>query len=57
MPVLDLAIVRLSCAERSVDTFFTIRSCSVTMTQQKHNLLECLVGVFNRQTIQPCFSG
>jgi transposase len=39
------------------DTFFTIRSYLATMTKQKHNLFECLVSVFNRQTIQPCFAG
>lgn len=39
------------------DTFFTIRSYLATMHKQKGNLFECLVSVFNRQTIQPCFAG
>jgi len=26
------------------------------MTKQKNNLFECLVSVFNRQTIQPCLA-
>ena len=38
------------------DTFFTIRSYLATMTKQKNNLFECLVSVFNRQTIQPRFA-
>lgn len=37
-------------------TFFTIRSYLATMTKQKNNLFDCLVSVFNRQTIQPCFA-
>lgn len=41
--------------EYGTDTFFTIRSYLATM--HKGNLIECLVGVFNRQTIQPCFAG
>lgn len=39
------------------DTFFTIRSYLATMTKQKANLFDCLVSVFNRQPIQPCFAG
>ena len=39
------------------DTFFTIRSYLTTMNKQKTNLFACLVSVFNRQTIQPCFAG
>jgi transposase len=39
------------------DTFFTIRSYLATMHKQKANLFECLVSVFNRQTIQPSFTG
>lgn len=39
------------------DTFFTIRSYLTTMNKQKANLFACLVSVFNRQTIQPCFAG
>lgn len=38
------------------DTFFTIRSYLATMTKQKANLFDCLLSVFNRQTIQPCFT-
>lgn len=38
------------------DTFFTIRSYLATMHKQKANLFACLVSVFNRQTIQPCFA-
>lgn len=37
------------------DTFFTIRSYLATMTKQKANLFDCLLSVFNRHTIQPCF--
>jgi transposase len=44
-------------AEHGADTFFTIRSYLATMTKQKNNLFECLVSVFNHQTIQPCFAG
>ena len=43
--------------EHGADTFFTIRSYLATMHKQKGNLFECLVSVFNRQTIQPCFAG
>jgi transposase len=43
--------------EHGAATFFTIRSYLATMTKQKANLFACLVSVFNRQTIQPCFSG
>jgi transposase len=39
------------------DTFFTIRSYLATMHKQKINLFDCLVSVFNRQTIQPSFAG
>ena len=39
------------------DTFFTIRSYLATMHKQKHNLLACLVSVFERQTIEPCLAG
>jgi transposase len=39
------------------DTFFTIRSYLATMHKQKANLFDCLVSVFNRQTIQPSFAG
>lgn len=39
------------------DTFFTIRSYLATMHKQKGNLFDCLLSVFNRQTIQPCFAG
>lgn len=42
--------------EHGADTFFTIRSYLATMTKQKNNLFECLISVFNRQTIQPCFA-
>ncbi len=38
------------------DTFFTIRSYLATMHKQKAHLLECLVSVFSRQTIQPSFA-
>ena len=40
---------------RGADTFFTIRSYLATMNKQKANLFDCLLSVFNRQTIQPCF--
>ena len=43
--------------EHGADTFFTIRSYLATMHKQKGNLFDCLVSVFNRQTIQPCFAG
>ena len=43
--------------EHGADTFFTIRSYLATMAKQKGNLFDCLVSVFNRQTIQPCFAG
>ena len=43
--------------EHGADTFFTIRSYLATMHKQKTNLFDCLVSVFNRQTIQPCFAG
>lgn len=43
--------------EHGAATFFTIRSYLATMTKQKANLFDCLVSVFNRQTIQPCFAG
>ena len=43
--------------EHGADTFFTIRSYLATMHKQKGNLFECLISVFNRQTIQPCFAG
>lgn len=43
--------------EHGADTFFTIRSYLATMHKQKGNLFDCLVSVFNRQTIQPCFTG
>ncbi len=39
------------------NTFFTIRSYLATMHKQKANLFDCLVSVFNRRTIQPCFAG
>lgn len=39
------------------DTFFTIRSYLATMHKQNANLFDCLVSVFNRQTIQPCLTG
>ncbi len=39
------------------DTFFTIRSYLATMHKQKANLFDCLISVFNRQTIQPSFAG
>lgn len=39
------------------DTFFTIRSYLATMRKQKANLFDCLISVFNRQTIQPSFAG
>lgn len=39
------------------DTFFSIRSYLATMHKQKANLFDCLVSVFNRRTIQPCFAG
>ena len=42
--------------EHGADTFFTIRSYLATMTKQKNNLFECLISVFNRQTIQPNFA-
>lgn len=38
------------------NTFFTIRSYLATMTKQKANLFDCLLSVFNRQPIQPCFA-
>jgi transposase len=43
--------------EHGAATFFTIRSYLATMTKQKANLFECLISVFNRQTIQPQFAG
>ena len=43
--------------EHGADTFFTIRSYLATMQKQKANLFDCLISVFNRQTIQPCFAG
>ena len=43
--------------EHGADTFFTIRSYLATMHKQKGNLFECLVSVFTRKTIQPCFAG
>lgn len=43
--------------EHGADTFFTIRSYLATMHKQKANLFDCLVSVFNHQTIQPCFAG
>ncbi len=43
--------------EHGADTFFTIRSYLATMHKQKGNLFDCLVSVFNRNTIQPCFAG
>ena len=39
------------------DTFFKIRSYLATMHKQNANLFDCLVSVFNRQTIQPCLVG
>jgi hypothetical protein len=42
--------------EHGADTFFIIRSYLATMHKQKGNLFDCLVSVFNRQTIQPCFA-
>ena len=42
--------------EHGAQTFFTIRSYLATMTKQKTNLFDCLVSVFNRQTIQPNFA-
>jgi len=39
------------------DTFFTIRSYLASMHKQRANLFDCLVSVFKRQTIQPCFAG
>lgn len=38
------------------DTFFTIRTYLATMTKQKANLFDCLISVFNRQPLQPCFA-
>jgi hypothetical protein len=43
--------------EHGADTFFTIGSYLESMHKQKGNLFDCLVSVFNRQTIQPCFAG
>nr|WP_319566783.1 IS66 family transposase [uncultured Rhodoferax sp.] len=43
--------------EHGAQTFFTIRSYLATMSKQKTNLFACLISVFKRQTIQPCFSG
>ncbi len=43
--------------EHGAATFFTIRSYLATMTKQKANLFDCLVSVFNRRPIQPCFAG
>jgi transposase len=43
--------------EHGADTFFMIRSYLATMHKQKVNLFDCLLSVFNRQTIQPCFVG
>ena len=43
--------------EHGADTFFMIRSYLATMHKQKGNLFDCLVSVFNRQTIQPRFAG
>lgn len=43
--------------EHGADTFFTIRSYLATMAKQKANLFDCLVSTFNRQPIQPNFSG
>jgi transposase len=43
--------------EHGAQTFFTIRSYLATMAKQKANLFDCLVSVFNRQPIQPCFAG
>ncbi len=42
--------------EHGADTFYIIRSYLATMHKQKGNLFDCLVSVFNRQTIQPCFA-
>ena len=42
--------------EHGADTVFIIRSYLATMHKQKGNLFDCLVSVFNRQTIQPCFA-
>jgi transposase len=42
--------------EHGADTFFIIRSYLATMHKQKGNLFDCLVSIFNRQTIQPCFA-
>lgn len=43
--------------EHGAQTFFTIRSYLATMTKQKANRFDCLISVFNRQTIQPCLAG
>lgn len=42
--------------EHGADTFFTLRSYLATMHKQKGNLFACLVSVFDRRTIQPCFA-
>lgn len=42
--------------EHGADTFFIIRSYLATMAKQKNNLFDCLVSVFDRQTIQPSFA-
>ena len=42
--------------EHGAHTFFMIWSYLATMTKQKTNLFDCLVSVFNRQTIQPNFA-
>lgn len=42
--------------EHGAETFFAIRSYLATMTKQKHNLFDCLLSVFNRQTRQPSFA-
>jgi transposase len=43
--------------EHGADTFLTIRSYLATIAKQKANLFDCLVSTFNRQPIQPDFSG
>lgn len=43
--------------QHGADTFFTIRSYLATMHKQQANLFDCLVSVFNNQTIQPRLTG
>ena len=42
--------------EPKADIFFTIRSYLATMTKRKANLVDCLIGVFKRQPVQPRFA-